>query len=188
MFHVPRVNIHLEVAHPEVWGVLSFGARVDPADLLAVVLHQLLRALRLLQQLLRLRLAEGRHVIVPVENQVNCVQSNSRTNLLGSFVVETMEVNGMNVIYKIRQFLVHFLKRKEKMKFRNTPFQHPYVHTCFFSLLASSFVLCTWLFMDDNFWETFWNWICQCVNFWQLAYVIADSKLGVLRVLAQNYL
>ena len=74
------------------------------------------------------------------------------------------------------------------MKLKNTPFQHPYVHTCFFSLLASSFVLCTWLFMDDNFWETFWNWICQCVNVWQMAYVIADSKLGVLRVLAQNYL
>ena len=52
-------------------------------------------------------------MIVPAADQVNRVQSNSRTNLLGSFVVETMEVNGMNVIYKIRQFLVHFLKRKD---------------------------------------------------------------------------
>ena len=52
-------------------------------------------------------------MIVPAADQVNRVQSNSLENSLGSIVVETMEVNGVDVIHKIRQFLVHFLKRKD---------------------------------------------------------------------------
>ena len=42
--------------------------------------------------------------------------SELKKNLLGSFVVETMEVNGMDIIYKIRQFLMHFLKGKVFLK------------------------------------------------------------------------
>ena len=97
------------LAYLQVGRVLPLGSRIDPADLFAVVIHKLRPFVTILQDLLGLWLSKGRHVVVPdanIRRKLSCTQS----NLLGSFIVKSMEVNGVNVIHKIWQFLRHLLK------------------------------------------------------------------------------
>ena len=97
------------LAYLQVGRILPLGSWIDPADLFAVVIHKLRPFVTILQDLLGLWLSKGRHVVVPdanIRRKLSCTQS----NLLGSFIVKSMEVNGVNVIHKIWQFLRHLLK------------------------------------------------------------------------------
>ena len=97
------------LAYLQVGWVLPLGSWIDPADLFAVVIHKLRPFVTILQDLLGLWLSKGRHVVVPdanIRRKLSCTQS----NLLGSFIVKSMEVNCVNVIHKIWQFLWHLLK------------------------------------------------------------------------------